>query len=97
MAQVGGKRPGAGRKPGAVSKAKRELAEMAKDHAELALKTLVDVAGNTGASESARVSAAIAILDRGFGKPFQAMQISGDSLSPVEVVQYLVVDPPKRE
>ena len=36
--------PGAGRKKGKVSKAKRELAEMAKEHAEDALLTLVEIA-----------------------------------------------------
>lgn len=73
---VGGKRPGAGRKPGKVSKAKRELAEMAKGYAEAALKTLADIAKN-GTNESARVSASIAILDRAYGKPSQAVQHSG--------------------
>ena len=48
--------PGAGRKKGKVSKAKRELAEMAKEHAEDALLTLVEIAkGNSAAS--ARVPA----------------------------------------
>ena len=39
----GGSRPGAGRKKGKVSEAKRELAEMAKEHAEDALLTLSDL------------------------------------------------------
>ena len=65
MARRGGVRPGAGRKKGAVSRAKRELAEMAKDHAELALQTLAQIA-QSGESEAARVSAATAILDRGY-------------------------------
>lgn len=97
MAQVGGKRPGAGRKPGAVSKAKRELAEMAKEHAELALETLVEVARNKGEAAAARVSAATALLDRGFGRPFQAMQITGADEGPIQTVQHVVIDPPKRE
>lgn len=70
----GGKRAGAGRPPGrppgAITKAKRELAEMAKDHALMALATLAQIAAS-GDSESARVSAATAILDRGYGKPPQ--------------------------
>lgn len=96
MAQVGGKRPGAGRKPGAVSKAKRELAAMAKEHAEMALGVLVKVA-QSGESDAARVSAATAILDRGYGKPFQAVQITGDPDAPVHTVQHVIIDPPKRE
>jgi YHS domain-containing protein len=71
----GGARRGAGRKQGKVSNAKRELAEMAKEHAEDALLTLVEIAkGDTAAS--ARVSAAVAILDRAYGKPTQALEHS---------------------
>lgn len=98
MAQVGGKRPGAGRKPGAVSKAKRELAEMAKEHAAMALDVLVNVA-QSGESDAARVSAATAILDRGYGKPFQAVHHAGHDggPGPIAAVRYEVIDPPKRE
>lgn len=88
MAQRGGKRPGAGRKAGKVSAAKRALAEMAKDHAEAALQTLVHIATN-GDREAARVSAATAILDRAYGKPAQSMAISnpdGTALAP-QVIQ----------
>ena len=71
----GGARPGAGRKPGKVGKAKRELAEMAKEHAEAALLTLAEIATGDGAA-SARVSAATAILDRAYGKAPQALEHS---------------------
>lgn len=77
MAQRGGARPGAGRKKGAVSQAKRDLAAMAKDHAEDALAVLVSVAKNPKAASAARVSAATAILDRGFGRPRQAVELEG--------------------
>jgi hypothetical protein len=96
MAQHGGKRSGAGRKPGAVSKAKRELAEMAKDKAERALEVLAEIM-ESGESDAARVSAANSILDRGYGRPFQAVQLSGNPESPVQMVQHVVIDPPKRE
>ena len=71
----GGARPGAGRRKGKVGEAKRELAEMAKEHAEAALLTLIEIATGDGAP-SARVSAAVAILDRAFGKPPQALEHS---------------------
>jgi hypothetical protein len=96
MAQVGGKRPGAGRKPGAVSKAKRELATMAQDHAEQALQVLAEIMAK-GESDAARVSAANSILDRGYGRPFQSVKLSGDAEAPVHTVQHIVVDPPRRE
>jgi hypothetical protein len=81
----GGKRQGAGRKKGAVSQAKRDLSEMAKDHAETALTVLVEIA-RQGESEGARVSAANAILDRAYGKPPQALdhKSSDGSMSPMD-------------
>lgn len=82
MAQHGGKRPGAGRKPGAVSKAKRELAAIAKEHAEDALAVLVEIMRN-GENEAARISAANAVLDRGYGKPMQAMTHGADPNNPL--------------
>lgn len=80
----GGKRPGAGRKPGAVSKAKREIAEEAKQYAGQALVTLAEIMGDPDAPHSARVSAANAIIDRGYGKPHQSTGMkleSGDALT----------------
>lgn len=82
MAQHGGARQGAGRKKGKVGAAKRALAEMAKDHAEAALKTLASIAME-GESEAARVSAAVAILDRAYGKPAQAMTVGNPDGSPI--------------
>ena len=71
----GGARPGAGRKRGKVGAAKRALAGMAREHAEAALSTLVEIATGDGAA-SARVSAAVAILDRAYGRPPQALEHS---------------------
>lgn len=95
MAARGGSRPGAGRKKGKVSAAKRQLADMAKDHAEQALAILVSIAG-TGESESARVSAANAILDRAYGKPAQALQVSAPDGGPVQIekIERVIVRPP---
>ena len=77
MVKRGGARPGAGRKKGAVSAAKRALAEMAKDHADAALNTLVAICKDSAQPAAARVSAATAILDRGYGKPPQSMEVTG--------------------
>ena len=84
----GGSRPGAGRKKGEVGQAKRQLADMAKDHAEQALQVLVNIA-LSGESEAARVSAANAILDRGYGKPMQGVDhtSSDGSMKPPTLIQ----------
>lgn len=76
-AHKGGKRRGAGRKPGAVSPVKKALAELAKAYAPEALKTLASISKD-GETESARVSAATAILDRAYGRPHQTMAVSAD-------------------
>lgn len=71
----GGKRPGAGRKPGSPNKVSRvdrvSLTELAQSYTQQALDTLIDVMIR-GQSESARVSAANSMLDRGHGKPKDA-------------------------
>ena len=76
----GGKREGAGRKLGATDIATGEqrqtLTELARQHTELALGVLVKIA-QKGQSEKARVSAANALLDRGYGKPRQALEHHG--------------------
>jgi hypothetical protein len=84
MAQHGGKRPGAGRKPGQVSKAKIDIAERAKTHGDAALKTLAEIMASKDEPASARVAAANALLDRGYGKPAQAVALSNPdgSLAP---------------
>jgi len=63
----------------------RTIAEAAMEHAELALKTLAEIAGNAGASEAARVSASNALLDRGFGKAAQPV-VGDDDEPPVQFV-----------
>ena len=85
-AKHGGARPGAGRPAGTRNRAtqemKRTLTEMARDHTDIALSALVEVA-QTG-SDAARVSAANALLDRGYGKPQQSVDHSSKdgSMSP---------------
>ena len=79
----GGRREGAGRKPGEVPKAKRDLADMAKGYAEDALMVLVRAMGDETVPASARISAATALLDRGYGKPAQAVAHGQDPENPL--------------
>ena len=86
MAQRGGKRPGAGRPKGSRNKATDEqlagITALAQSHSEAAMRSLVHIATN-GESEAARVSAANAILDRGYGKPPQSLEHKGDADNPI--------------
>src|SRR5262245_5812979 len=88
-------KPGASANPGGkpkkpatieVRKVITDVNALAKEMAPDAIKTLVDVMKNPKSPAAARVSAATAILDRGYGKPTQA--IAGpDGEGPVEVKQ----------
>ena len=50
---------------------KARLSELARQHAGTAIEALAEIA-ETGLSETARIAAACAILDRGYGKPREA-------------------------
>ena len=53
----------------------RTLTDLARDHTEKAVKSLVAVLDNAEATDAAKVSAATAILDRGWGRPKQDLGI----------------------
>jgi len=55
-----------------------QIKELARTHAEVAIRTLVEVAGNEKAKESARVKAADVLLQRGFGAPERTVQQNVD-------------------
>ncbi len=63
----------------------------ARAHTESAINTLVGIMNQEKAPHSARVRAASAILDRGWGKPTQV--ISGDDeRPPITVIERVVID-----
>ena len=72
MASHGGMREGSGRPLGATNKAtsklKLNLPELAREHTNDAVDTLVEVM-KSGQSDSARIAAATVILNRVYGEP----------------------------
>lgn len=92
----GGQRPGAGRPLGAKHRstieAKATLSELARAHTTDALHTLVTVA-KEGSSDAARVSAAVALLDRGYGRPPQSVELTGANGGPVETLDLSKMTP----
>ncbi|MGN7124358.1 DUF5681 domain-containing protein [Methylorubrum thiocyanatum] len=56
----------------------REVQELAKAQTEFAINTLVSIAGNEKANGSARVQAAVALLDRAWGRPKQSVDVKVD-------------------
>lgn len=68
-----------------------EVRDLARAHTEDAIKALVRIV-TSGESEAARVSAAQALLDRGWGKPSQSIDIGGQQDNPLKVVQVYLPD-----
>jgi hypothetical protein len=60
--------------PGGRPKEIAEVKELAREHMPAAINALVSIMNNPKASDAARVSAATALLDRGYGKPQQHIE-----------------------
>ncbi len=59
------------------------LRELARAHTRAALQVLAEVA-TKGASEASRISAAMALLDRGYGK--SGTSVAGEGASPATIL-----------
>jgi len=78
--------PGQSGNPGGRPKGFAEVQEAARAHTPAALETLRVIATDEKAPHAARVSAAIALLDRAWGKPMQPSEIAGPGGTPIIVV-----------
>jgi hypothetical protein len=78
------------------SKTIMEIRSIARGHTRTAINTLVGVMRSKDATHSARVAAANAILDRGWGKAAQAIE-SGDggALELIHRIERVIVQPEK--
>jgi hypothetical protein len=70
--------------PGGRPKALHEVIELARSYAPDAIRTLASVMLDEESPPAARIGAASAILDRGFGKAPQSIQMSGLYAEPIE-------------
>ena len=71
-----------------------EIRSLARSHTRTAINALVGVMKAKDATPAARVSAATAILDRGWGRPVQALE-NGDNgaLELVHKIERIIVSP----
>lgn len=59
-----------------MAKAPVEIRSLARSHTDKALKVLKEIMEDATIQAGARVSAAVALLDRGWGKPHQTSDIT---------------------
>lgn len=65
--------PGQSGNPGGQTKLNKDIKELAREHADKAIRALVEALDDP----RQKVAAAQALLDRGFGKPKQEVEASG--------------------
>ena len=70
--------------PGGRPKEDPELKELARAKTKEAIQVLASIMKSKKAPAAARVSAACALLDRGYGKPVQMTELSGPNGGPIE-------------
>ena len=96
MAGIGGRTPGAGRKPGVPNKATRDIKALAQLQGPAAIARLVTLGGllpggmHKAESEGAQIAAIKELLDRGYGKATQPL--SGDPDGPPLAVDFRWAD-----
>ena len=78
-----------------MAKTPIEIKSLARAHTESALNVLAGIMNEPESPHAARVSAAIALLDRGWGKPAQAIKNEDDEAFKVELRPLVrqIVDP----
>ena len=81
--------PGQSGNPSGRPKSDVVIRDLARSYTEAAIQTLVEIAGNPKASDTARVQACNAILDRGFGKPAQMNMNVSHSMNYVDFLKQL--------
>ena len=71
-----------------------EIRSLARSHTRTAIRVLVGIIRSEDATPAARVSAANAILDRGWGKATQPLENSGDgALELIHRIERVIVHP----
>lgn len=86
----GGKREGAGRPKGRRNKITADIKALAQVYAPSAIETLAGIMAKEGAPEAARIAAAKELIDRGYGKAVQAIDVSNPdgSLRPMTFAEF---------
>jgi hypothetical protein len=81
-----------------MSKTLVEIRSLARSHTRTAINCLVGVMRSRKATHAARVSAANALLDRGWGRPPQALENGEDgALELIHRIERVIVHPENSE
>lgn len=77
-----------------MSKTLTEIRSLARGHTSAAIRALAGVMNSRNATHAAKISAANAILDRGWGKPPHSLQNGDDgALELIHRIERIIVHP----
>lgn len=76
-----------------MSKAPAQIKSLARAHTETAINVLAGIMNQPSAPGTARVAAANALLDRGWGKPTQPVSGDEDGIPVLVRIENVIVDP----
>lgn len=82
----GGAREGAGRPKGSQNKITADIKAIAQSFGEEAIIGLMEICRDAEAPHAARVAAFREVLDRGYGKAKQGVELTGDEGGPIETI-----------
>ncbi len=86
-------KPGQSGNPTGRPKMEKTIRDLARAHTKEAILTLAEIAKNPKSSDSARVQACNAILDRGWGKPAVYMETKNVSMTIDDILTQVTVEP----
>lgn len=81
-----GKKTG-GRAAGTPNKITADIKALAQEYGPDAIKTIVGIM-NTSENDTARLAAAKELIDRGYGKASQAVEVNGEVGLTVEIIKF---------
>ena len=88
---IGGFKPGQSGNPTGRPKSNDVIVALAQTYTAEAIETLGAIMRDETKPTAARVTAATALLDRGYGKPGQSIAITGDEKPLISVIKMVVV------
>jgi hypothetical protein len=76
-----------GRKAGTPNKVTADIKALAQEYGASAISTIVGIM-NTSENDTARLAAAKELIDRGYGKASQAVEVNGEVGLTVEIIKF---------